>query len=750
MYRDLYIKAKAVSITSVQEIDSHYVGGQFPGQGPGAGQIGDSPRQLANLNTDGTPNVLFNIARGFSGNISTLTIQTDGKVIVGGSFNSYQGITTNSIIRLNSDGTRDTSFNISTGFNGNISTLVIQSDGKILVGGSFTSYRGVAANRIIRLNNDGTRDTSFDIGTGFNSTVSALTIQTDGKVIVGGSFTSYQGVAANRIIRLNSDGTRDTSFDIGTGFDNGVDALAIQSDGKILVGGRFTAYQGVAANRIIRLNSDGIRDTSFDIGTGFTDTVNVVTIRSDGKILVGGRLASYQGVAGWGLIQLNSDGSIDAAFNVGEGFGGGQSVNTIVLQSDGKVLIGGNIITYQQRSVGYILRLNSDGSIDGAFDVGTGFNNIVNTLAIQSDGKIFVGGTFTRYKARTPEKTNIIGYLKNGIPMFNLIGMESFNNFVFTILIQTDGKLLIGGRFKRYTDSLCNGIVRLNNDGSIDDAFDIGNGFTSTSTDTQVNTLAIQSDGKIIAGGDFTAYRGVAANRIIRLNSNGTRDTSFDIGTGFSGNINTLVIQSDGKIIVGGSFTSYQGVAANRIIRLNSDGTRDTSFDIGTGFESTVSTLVIQSDGKILAGGDFTTYRGVAANRIIRLNSDGIRDTSFEIGTGFNSSLSSLAIQSDGKILVGGRFTAYQGVAANRIIRLNSDGTRDTSFDIGTGFVGGGVTEIRAISLQSDGKSLVGGSFTTYNDISATGIIRLNSDGTKDITYKAFVETGVYSIAITK
>ena len=464
-------------------------------------------------------------------------------------------------------------------------------------------------------------------------------------------------------------------------------------------------------------------------------------------------------------------------------------------------MIGGNGFTYLNSRPGYILRLNSDGSIDGAFNVGTGFNNIVNTLAIQSDGKIFVGGSFTRYKARTPEKTNIIGYLKNGIPMFNLIGMESFNNFVFTILIQTDGKLLIGGRFNRYTDSLCNGIVRLNNDGSIDDAFGIGNGFTSTLTDTNVNTLAIQSDGKILVGGDFTAYRGVAANRIIRLNSDGTRDTSFDIGTGFSGNINTLVIQSDGKILAGGDFTTYQGVSANRIIRLNSDGTRDTSFDIGTGFNSTVSALAIQSDGKvivggvfttyqgittnriirlnsdgtrdtsfdigtgftdtvnvvtirsdgkILVGGRFTTYQGVAANRIIRLNSDGTQDTSFDIGTGFTDTVNVVTIRSDGKILVGGRFTTYQGVAANRIIRLNSDGTRDTSFDIGTGFVGVGVSEIRAISLQSDGKSLVGGSFTTYNDISATGIIRLNSDGTRDITYKAYVETSVHSIAITK
>jgi uncharacterized delta-60 repeat protein len=365
MYRDLYIKAKVLGITSVQEIDSHYVGGQFPGQGPGAGQIGDSPQYLANLNTDGTPNVLFNIARGFSGNVNTLVIQSDGKVIVGGVFTSYQGVSVNRIIRLNSDGTRDTSFDIGNGFNGNINTLVIQSDGKVIVGGLFTTYRGVAANRIIRLNSNGTRDTSFDIGTGFNSSLSALVIQSDGKVIVGGCFTSYQGVAANRIIRLNSDGTRDTSFDIGTGFNNGVDALAIQSDGKVIVGGSFTSYQDITTNRIIRLNSDGTRDTSFDIGTGFTDTVNVVTIRSDGKILVGGRFTTYQGVAANRIIRLNSDGTRDTSFDIGTGFVGvSQIIRAISLQSDGKSLVGGSFTTYNDIPATGIIRLNSDGTRD--------------------------------------------------------------------------------------------------------------------------------------------------------------------------------------------------------------------------------------------------------------------------------------------------------------------------------------------------------------------------------------------------
>ncbi|WP_176756873.1 T9SS type A sorting domain-containing protein, partial [Flavobacterium saliperosum] len=129
------------------------------------------------------------------------------------------------------------------GFNNFVYTMATQADGKILVGGHFTNYNGVAENDIIRLNADGTNDTTFNIGTGFNDSVHTIAPQADGKILVGGSFTTYKGVAENRIIRLNTDGTNDTTFNIGTGFNNGVGIIAPQVDGKILVGGYFTTYK---------------------------------------------------------------------------------------------------------------------------------------------------------------------------------------------------------------------------------------------------------------------------------------------------------------------------------------------------------------------------------------------------------------------------------------------------------------------------------------------------------------------------
>ena len=359
----------------------------------------------------------------------------------------------------------------------------------------------------------GSKDETFNIGTGFDDSIYSTKIQSDGKILVGGWFTTFTGSSQNRLIRLNSDGSKDTSFDIGSGFNNDVESIAIQSDGKILVGGRFTTFTGSSQNRLIRLNSDGSKDTSFDIGSGFNSIL----------------------------------------------------VASIAIQSDGKILVGGSFTTFTGSSQNKLIRLNSDGSKDSTFNIGSGFNSEVNSVAIQSDGKILAGGAFTTFSGGSQ-----------------------------------------------------NQLIRLNSDGSKDSTLDVGNGFNN-----RLYVIAIQSDGKILVGGSFTTFTGSSQNYFIRLNSDGSKDTSFDIGTGFNNYIESIAIQSDGKILVGGYYTTYQGLTQNYFIRLNSDGSKDTSFDIGTGFNEEVDDIAIQSDGKILAGGWFTTFAGSSQNRFIRLNTDG-------------------------------------------------------------------------------------------------------------------------------
>jgi len=357
----------------------------------------------------------------------------------------------------------------------------------------------------------------FDYFSGNEAYIYSIVLQPDNKILVGGLFDEYSGQTANRIIRLNNNGTIDNTFDISVGFNNGAFSIILQSDNKILVGGVFTTYSGQTANRIIKLNSDGTIDNTFDSGTGFNEGVNYITLQSDNKILVGGLFTTYSGQTANSIIRLNSDGTIDNTFDISVGFDN-KHVYPIILQSDNKILVGGEFTTYSGQTANSIIRLNSDGTIDNTFDSGTGFNEGVYSIVLQPDNKILVGGSFTTYSGQT-----------------------------------------------------ANNIIRLNSDGTIDNTFDISVGFGPAI----IYSIALQSDNKILVGGIFTTYSGQTANNIIRLNSDGTIDNTFDSGTGFDSSTHSIILQSDNKILVGGDFRSYSGITAQGIIRLESNGYND-------------------------------------------------------------------------------------------------------------------------------------------------------------------------------
>ncbi|MEX2579246.1 MAG: cadherin-like beta sandwich domain-containing protein, partial [Verrucomicrobiales bacterium] len=350
----------------------------------------------------------------------------------------------------------------------------------------------------------GQLDAGFDPGTGANSSVRSVAVQADGKVLIGGEFTSFDGVARNRIARLNADGSLDAGFDPGDGAGGSVVlAVAVQADGKVLVGGEFTSFDGVARNRIARLNADGSLDAGFDPGDGAGGTVRAVAVQADGKVLVGGVI---------GIVRLNADGSLDTGFAPGDGPGG--QVHAVAVQADGKVLIGGAFTHFDGTSRFRIARLNSDGSLDTDFvpdpGVGSGAETTVYSVAVQADGKILVGGWFTSY---------------DGVPS--------------------------------------NRIARLNVDGSLDTGFDPGDGASSA-----VYSVAVQADDKVLVGGQFTSFDGVARNRIARLNADGSLDAGFDPGDGAGGTVRAVAVQADGKVLVGGQFSTFDGVPSGGIARL--------------------------------------------------------------------------------------------------------------------------------------------------------------------------------------
>jgi uncharacterized delta-60 repeat protein len=374
----------------------------------------------------------------------------------------------------------------------------------------------------------------FDIGTGFNSTVQDTKIQSDGKILLGGTFTTYKGVTSNRIIRLNTDASIDTSFNVGTGFDGTVIDIQIQSDGKILVGGGFTTYSGVTSNRIIRLNTDGSIDTSFTYGTGFfstpTSSIQDMEIQSDGKIVLVGRFTSYNGTATpTNICRLNSDGTLDTSFNSGGSglFGGlGLCVN---IQSDGKIIVGGDFLNYNAgfpapEANAKLIRLNSDGTQDTSFVKASANIALPYNVDLQSDGKLLVVGGAISLSG---------GGLEMGIVRLNTDGSSdtSFNNNIpttftgdtYDVKVLLSGKILMSGGFSQFAGVSQGGLIRLNSNGTVDTTFNSGgSGFNTGGNFGQAEVIAIDSFNNIIMGGDFTTYNSITANRIIKLSSTGT------------------------------------------------------------------------------------------------------------------------------------------------------------------------------------------------------------------------------------
>jgi uncharacterized delta-60 repeat protein len=749
--------------------------------------LSQSRNYLGRLDAAGGLDMAFN--PGANNFVHSLAVQADGKLLVGGAFTSLGGQTRNYIGRLNVDGSLDSGFNPGASYN--VYSLAVQADGKVLVGGSFTTLAGQSRSYLGRLTADGGLDTTFNLGA--NSAVYSFALQADGKILVGGSFTTLGGQTRKYIGRLNADGSLDTSFNPGA--NDTVYSLAVQADGRILVGGDFFTLGGKASNRIGRLNADGSLDTTFSSGT--SGSVYAIVVQADGKVLVGGNIGILGGQTRNGLGRLSNTEparesltfsnstvtwlrsgtgpevrctAFDASTNgrdwtsLGAGvriLGGWQQTGlsfptNAILRARGfaageryngstwfvESFVGAPIITQDPTSVA-----NFTNTVLGFSVTAIG----APPLAYQwyKNGAALTDATNSAYTIQNSTAddpgsyqvvlSNAFGVVTSAVATFTIsipAVLDSFNpgvtGSVYSLSPQADGKIIVGGPFSALGRQTRNYIGRLNGDGTVDTVFNPGANYS-------VFALAAQDDGKIVVGGLFGMLAGQLRLHIGRLNPDGTLDTAPNLGTEYF--VESVVVQPDGKIVVVGSFETLGGQAHYCIGRLNADGSVDTTFNPAP--NSSVYTVALQADGKILIGGVFSTVGGQTRNEIARLYADGSLDMGFNPGgSGPPTEVNALAVQPDGKILVGGSFSSLGGHARSNIGRLNSDGTLDTTFNPGTG------GQVWSIAIQANGKILVGGSFGTLGGQTRSGIGRLNSDGTLDATFNPAANGTVYSLGL--
>jgi uncharacterized delta-60 repeat protein len=387
--------------------------------------------------TPGQVDQTFVPAPGTDNMINIVVPQPDGKVIAAGRFSTANGVARNRIARFNSNGSLDGSFDPGTGPDGEIFAAVLQPDGRVVIAGNFTMFNGIPHKRVARLNANGSVDSTFGFSNGINNTPVSLALQDDGRIIVGGQFSQVDLVQRFNLARLNTDGTVDLTFDPGNGPNGTVNAIVVQRDGRVVIGGTFIGYNGFARGGVARVLSDGSLDPTFDSGTGTGGNVFALALQLNGQIVLGGRFVQYSGINRTFIARVNADGSLDPGFNPVPN----DWVQALAVQANGRILAGGFFTNMNGFSLNRIARLNADGSLDFTFDPGIGFAGSltndatqIRSLALQRSDRIVTGGAFTNYN-------NVV---RNNIARI-FAGSPAFQNISARAHVLTGDRVLIGG-----------------------------------------------------------------------------------------------------------------------------------------------------------------------------------------------------------------------------------------------------------------------------------------------------------------
>ncbi len=644
---------------------------------------GQARAGLARLQADGSFDASFAPTANYAGAYA-LDVQADGKILVGGGF-------AGAVARVNADGTADASFATSSP-NGAVNALVVQVDGKIVLGGSFTGLAGQARSAIARLNTDGTLDMGFSVGTGFNGPVYALRTASSSRLMVGGGFTTYNGSTANRIVRLSAGGAADSSFVSGNGFNSTVYALEVQSDGKILAGGAFGGYGVTQRLAVARLLSEGALDTTF-VPLTFQYAVISIGYLNDGSVLVGGGFSSLgTSATQFNIARLAANGaSVVAAFAPGL-FSPGK-INRVVPLAGGKIMVAGAFTHVNGMARAHLARLNADGTLDASFNSGgVGPSAAVNDVLPLPDGGFAIVGAFASYNnTGRPMHARLLpsGALDTAFnPSTSLTGAP------IRLGRLADGRLMLAGpAITSSGPSLWNNVMLVNPDGVADWRFAYG----AVPTGGAMIDATVLPDSTMLVWGSFSTFLGERRGRLLRLLPTGLIDPTFlaDVDD----TVRAVALQADGKILIAGDFLVVNNVPRARVARLNADGSIDPTFAPDFTLNGAPSLLLPQADGKVLLGGAFSSVGNNAAiSYLARLKANGTVDTSFSAPGLVGAPVDLAMLESGALLFAGGELSLGSASRFGLVRTVSSAGPNILAPPVG-GTATAGTTMALAVSI---------------------------------------------------
>ena len=600
------------------------------------------------------------------------------------------------------------------GTNGPVSATFADGVNRVIAG-NFNLWDSSLNNGTVRTRIDGSEDPLYGTYGGFSggaAKVLAMAVQADGKIIYGGNFTNYQGMPHNRIVRLNIDGSIDTSFTASIG-DGEVKAIHVLKDGNIFVGGSFTSPR----NQFAKLDAAG-NDTGFILSPGLTGTVGqgVEAIGQDSlnKIIIAGSGDQR-------LARFDLDGTrIESLDGTSSGVNG--PIYDFDIDDNGRICFVGNFSNVQLAVRNSMACVNSDFS-SNAFDVNAA-GGIYSIDRDPMDDSFIIGGSFSDLSSSGTPYRYLARVDKDGNPDINF----DFNNgtganlFVKDVNVLSDGRILVAGAFKSFNGGNTGGLILLNSDGTLDSGFNAGGiGIEDISSAVGVEVVTVDHIGRIYVGGDFPSYNGSRRNKLAKLDANNNIVATFDPGNGVNGII-YAIDKINGHYIVGGSFSNYNGNPANNLaaVDLNNGSFRNSVSDFVAQTNNTVLDLLVIGS-TVYAGGAFTFVNMGTTNddrsRLAAFDNVGATVVAFDTNSGQapanrGPDNTVRALEYDGTdLIIGGDFIAYgTGGSRNYIAKTQlADGRPQNAWT-----ASGAANPVSALKVETSSGNyniFVGGAF---------------------------------------
>jgi uncharacterized delta-60 repeat protein len=614
---------------------------------------GNSASRLARLDGSGSFRNNYTSGTGFDGPVYTIHFdrysQGGDYLYVGGAFTSIDGLIRNRLTRFDRrdyNGGPDSSFGVF--LNGDVREIRAGMNDRIIISGDFSNINGFGKNNVARLmlNYDDTVEIDLDYNPdpGPNGSVTTFAQLSDGRLVIGGAFTRVGENSTSGLARLYwdyesslpGDATSLTatpasherifldwstppdasSVSVERSLNGATDWEQISTNGSPKSDGPlasstqyFYRYRGQNYNgygsysNVVSAFTEGEAWTgpgaSLPLAIKPNGRIYALAKQENGKILIGGDFTSIDGVIRNRIARLNEDLSVDTSFTP---LGGANStIRAITIQTDGQILFAGSFSDFNGQNLNRIARVNPDGSLDETFDAGNGPNSTVYAIHQNQNGTILICGDFSSVDGQSKER--IARLLPDGTLDSSYLASSEWGR-AERIIPQSSDKVILVGPFDRVNGIEQRSIARLNADGTLDVTFNADPGADD------INDIALSPDGSFIICGSFSRYNEIPRNRVAKIDANGNLVDSWQLDEMPNSTVESVAVDSDGRIIIGGSFTKIGNTLQPRLARLNQDGTLDWTFRIGTGFNSTVKKLFLLNIDESLVSGDFSDFNG--------------------------------------------------------------------------------------------------------------------------------------------